>query len=299
MKIGTGISISSVWPAPGGGSSDTTAPAAPTGLTATPGDSTVALDWSDNAEGDLDHYKVYRSTSSGFTPGAGNLLADDVAVSEYTDNTAVNGTMYYYVVAAVDTSDNESDPSSEVNAAFYFLDTFTEATNTLLPDHTPDVDTVGGGWTSNAGQGTIDAAQDAVYGLCNSWIDVGVADGTVTARVRLDSRASSISRASIYVRNGGSSLSGYVIGLFGTGSDALLAIKLASDLSTLDSEVVSGSISDDTFYDLTITLNGTSISATLEGFTVTYTDATFTSNTNIGIYSRLSGDAVDDLQFTS
>ena len=40
------------------------APSAPTGLGATNGNGEVVLDWNDNAEGDFDHYDVYRATSA-------------------------------------------------------------------------------------------------------------------------------------------------------------------------------------------------------------------------------------------
>jgi hypothetical protein len=93
---------------------DTTPPAAPTGLAATAGDATVSLDWNDNGEGDLDGYNVYRSTTSGggYSQINGSLLSS----SDYTDNSVSNGTTYYYVVTAVDTSTNESGYSGEVSA---------------------------------------------------------------------------------------------------------------------------------------------------------------------------------------
>ncbi|MFH1371833.1 MAG: hypothetical protein ABII09_11200 [Planctomycetota bacterium] len=93
---------------------DTTPPAAPTGLSATGGNGTVSLDWNNNTEGDLDGYNIYRSTTSGVytTPLNGSLLSS----SDYTDNSVVNGTTYYYVVTAVDTGANESGSSSEVSA---------------------------------------------------------------------------------------------------------------------------------------------------------------------------------------
>jgi parallel beta-helix repeat protein len=92
---------------------DTTPPSAPTGLVATAGDSSVALDWADNTEGDLAGYNVYRSTTSG---SYGAALITGLTASSYTDNTVTNGTTYYYVVTAVDTSSNESAYSSEVSA---------------------------------------------------------------------------------------------------------------------------------------------------------------------------------------
>jgi len=91
---------------------DETPPGAPTGLAATPGDGSVALDWNDNGESDLDDYTVYRGTVSGTRP----LLQAGVAASNYTDNTAVNGTEYFYSVTATDNSANESGHSSEVSA---------------------------------------------------------------------------------------------------------------------------------------------------------------------------------------
>ncbi len=94
--------------------SDTTPPAAPTGLTPTPGDGSVSLDWDDNGEGDLAGYNIYRSTTSG-GPFA-QLNGPLASTSSSVDTTAINGTTYYYVVTAVDTSNNESGNSSEASA---------------------------------------------------------------------------------------------------------------------------------------------------------------------------------------
>jgi hypothetical protein len=97
---------------PGGG--DTNAPLAPTGLTATAGNSVVWLDWNDNSEIDLDGYNVYRSITSG--SGYSKLNSPLLSSSNYTDNSASGGLTYYYVVTAVDTSWNESNDSNEVFA---------------------------------------------------------------------------------------------------------------------------------------------------------------------------------------
>jgi hypothetical protein len=86
-------------------------PAAPTGLVATAGNDLVELDWDDNNEIDLYGYNVYRSMTSGSGYGKINItVVDD---SNYTDNTVVNGTPYFYVVTAVDINDNESGYSDE------------------------------------------------------------------------------------------------------------------------------------------------------------------------------------------
>ena len=95
-------------------SSDTNAPATPTGLSATPGNSTVSLDWNDNNETDLRGYNVYRSLTSGssYTKLNGTFLTN----SNYTDSNANGAKTYYYVVTAIDTSNNESNDSNEVSA---------------------------------------------------------------------------------------------------------------------------------------------------------------------------------------
>jgi fibronectin type 3 domain-containing protein len=92
---------------------DLTPPAAPTGLAATAGEATVSLDWNDNSEPDLGSYRVYRSTTSG---SGYSEIANSLSSSDYVDNTAVNGTTYYYVVTAVDISGNKSADSNEDSA---------------------------------------------------------------------------------------------------------------------------------------------------------------------------------------
>jgi fibronectin type 3 domain-containing protein len=93
---------------------DSTPPAAPSGVSATGGDTIVSLNWNDNNESDMNGYNAYRSTTSGgpYTKLNGSLLVS----SAYTDNSVINGTTYYYVVTAVDTSLNESANSSQVSA---------------------------------------------------------------------------------------------------------------------------------------------------------------------------------------
>lgn len=94
---------------------DSDPPDAPTGIYATAGDSEIIIDWIDNTEYDLDNYEVYRSTTSGFTPGPPTFIASVIA-SEYTNSGLTNGTKYYYKAKAIDTSSNLSAPSDEVSA---------------------------------------------------------------------------------------------------------------------------------------------------------------------------------------
>jgi serine protease AprX len=92
---------------------DSVPPASPTGLTATAGNARVTLGWNPNAETDLASYRVYRGTTSG---GETYLATVPPSQTSYVDTAVANGTTYYYLVRAMDTSGNESGPSNEVSA---------------------------------------------------------------------------------------------------------------------------------------------------------------------------------------
>ena len=83
-------------------------PSAPTGLTATPGINSVSLNW--NTVSGATGYKVLRGTSTGVY-----TVTNSAASNNYTDNTAVGGSIYYYVVEATNSS-GASPNSSEVSA---------------------------------------------------------------------------------------------------------------------------------------------------------------------------------------
>ncbi len=93
------------------------APAAPTKFTIASGNNKLTLAWASNYETDIASYKIYRSTTANFTPAAGDLLATVTHATgglSYTDDGSgalaapVNGTLYYYVLVAVDNSGNTS-----------------------------------------------------------------------------------------------------------------------------------------------------------------------------------------------
>jgi hypothetical protein len=92
-----------------GYSVDNLSPVVPQGLTGAPVVSPGGLElmWQANTENDLSHYAVYRGTTSGFIPAAGNLLgtpsAPALADGGWTWNSG-----YYYKVSAVDVHGNES-----------------------------------------------------------------------------------------------------------------------------------------------------------------------------------------------
>jgi len=86
-------------------------PAAPTGLTATAGNSQVGLSWS--ASSGATSYNVYRGTTSGGE--SGTAIATGIATTSYTNTGLTNGTTYFYKVAAVNAS-GTSGMSNEASA---------------------------------------------------------------------------------------------------------------------------------------------------------------------------------------
>lgn len=102
----------------------TSAPASPSGLKAVAGDTKVTLSWTANTETDLAGYNVYRSafSGSGYTKvNTGGLVSK--ATTSYIDTGLTNGTTYYYVITAVNSSSLESSYSSQVSATPYTLNT--------------------------------------------------------------------------------------------------------------------------------------------------------------------------------
>jgi hypothetical protein len=101
-----------------GYSVDNLAPATPTGFQGQHTATQTWLLWDSNSESDLAGYRLYRGTSAGFSPGAGNLVAT-LGDPGWVDP---SGLPYYYKLTAIDVHGNESSPT------------------TLLPGGTSDVD---------------------------------------------------------------------------------------------------------------------------------------------------------------
>ena len=141
---------------------DTTAPDAPTGLQAGAGDAAIDLSWDENGEEDLAGYNVYRG-ESGDVSTSGDPLNDELLTApEFSDDTADVGVEYYYVVIAVDDSDNESAPSDSASATIEVAPevhekfSFTTTDDTNVPtDYTKND---GSAWTDAAGLGWVEEA---------------------------------------------------------------------------------------------------------------------------------------------
>lgn len=116
---------------------DASAPATPTGLTATgntSGSAQVVLTWTANSEGDLSGYYVYRSTDNSTFP----LLSTISAGTETcTDSAVSGGTTYYYRIAAYDTGANESAACTAVSGAPTSVGGYVPPANYSSPSPTP------------------------------------------------------------------------------------------------------------------------------------------------------------------
>jgi len=106
LNVNTAIRSCTSSPAPG----PVTAPAAPTGLVSSSGNAAVSLNW--NASSGAATYNVKRGSQS----GGETTIASNVTTPNYTDNSVSNGSIYYYVVSAVN-SGGESANSTETVAA--------------------------------------------------------------------------------------------------------------------------------------------------------------------------------------
>ena len=79
-----------------------TAPSAPLAVVASGGNASVTVSWSvpaSNGGSPITGYDVYRGTSAGGE--SATPVATNVAGTSFTDTGVVNGTTYYYTVAAV------------------------------------------------------------------------------------------------------------------------------------------------------------------------------------------------------
>jgi hypothetical protein len=103
---------------PGQPATPVTVPGAPAGLTASAGNARVSLSWkapgSDGGTG-ISGYEIYRGTSPGGESSA-PVNASLVTGTSYTVTGLVNGTTYYFTVAAVNTAKLPGAKSGEASA---------------------------------------------------------------------------------------------------------------------------------------------------------------------------------------
>lgn len=131
--------------------SDTTAPTAPSSLTAVTGTGkSVSLDWADNTEADFSEYAIYRHTSN--VSGSATKLAETRA-SRFVDVDVALGTAYYYWVKAIDRTENTSAFSTGVGPVTPGKVAATDADATA--PSTPSAASKTAEGTYTAGDGTV------------------------------------------------------------------------------------------------------------------------------------------------
>ncbi|WP_035242143.1 phage tail protein [Desulfobacter vibrioformis] len=120
------------------------APTFDTNLNIVPGFKVMGLTWNANTEYDLSHYLVQRSTSSSFSSNVVEIGRFEVTFFTDTLDPAFNldgegnyesSITYYYRIAAVDTSGNQSEWSAVVSGASLQTGTADIAYNAIFANH--------------------------------------------------------------------------------------------------------------------------------------------------------------------
>lgn len=96
---------------------DTTAPAVPSGLVATPGSGKITLAWTASGDSDFAYSKLWVNTTN--TPGTATVLTSPYALPSSAQSyvhTVATGQTRYYWVSGLDKSGNESAKSAGVSA---------------------------------------------------------------------------------------------------------------------------------------------------------------------------------------
>ncbi len=174
-------------------------PAAPTGVTAAPGNAQVAVSW--NAVSGATSYNLYWSTTAGVTPATGTKIVG--AASPYNQTGLTNGLTYYYVVTAVN-GNGESTASAQASAQPTAPPPPTAPTGVSA---TPGNAQVTISWTAVAGAtsynlywstatGVTPANGTKVAGVTNPYVQTGLANGTTYYYVVTAANANGESTAS-------------------------------------------------------------------------------------------------------
>ncbi|MCH8837203.1 MAG: fibronectin type III domain-containing protein, partial [Candidatus Marinimicrobia bacterium] len=235
--------------------SDTTPPAAPTGLVAVAGNQRVDLSWRANSEADFLRYRVYQSEDQ-----TNWVKVDSTGASLPLDTTTTIanltiGTTYYFHVTAVDAALNESVASNVESATPQGAGTAPTVTTGLAMNITSTAATLRGTVNPN---GTITTATFE-YGTTpgyGSSAAAGQSPVSGTGELAVSATISGLTPNTIYhYRVATTSLAGPINGgdiVFQTPADANV---------TIDNQVVTGT-GQVTFTGTGVTMNFTSLTGT-------------------------------------
>lgn len=154
-------------------------PAAPTGLMATAGNAQVSLSWT--ASSGATSYNVLRSTTSG---SGYATVATGITATSYTSTGLTNGTLYYFVVQAVNSA-GTSGNSSQASATPSSPGSPPAAPSGLTA--TAGNGQVSLGWTASSGATSYNVLRSTTTGSgyasiasvsATSYVDAGLTNGT-------------------------------------------------------------------------------------------------------------------------
>ncbi len=202
-----------------------TRPAAPSGLTATPGSNNIVLNWTDNANNETG-MNVERSTNQTSWTHLGSTPTVGAGVVTYTDSTAVAGTTYYYRVSAANAT-GDSMPSNTASATIVASATVTLSATTSAAAEDGASGPVNGVFTVTR-TGSTSAALTVNYTISGTatngtdyssigtsvTIPIGASSATVTIMPVRDDVPESTETAILTLASG----SGYSIGSPSTGT---------------------------------------------------------------------------------
>lgn len=163
-----------------------TAPSAPANVTATAGDSSIAISWS--AVAGAEYYAVERTTNGG---ASWTTIVSNITGTNYTDSTAVAGTSYRYAVTAHKTGTSGVLSSSPTTSGTVTAQAGTPSGNVTLDAPASVTATAGSGqisvtWGAVSGASRYQLERSADNGATWTTLllyqtDTGYTDSTVTA----------------------------------------------------------------------------------------------------------------------
>lgn len=234
-----------------------TVPGAPTGLTATPGNTQVALSWTapaSNGGSALTDYTVQYSSNGGTSWSTFSHTASTTASITVTGLT--NNTLYTFRVAAVNAVGTGawSGTATATPAGLFIVDTFTGTNGTALSGRTPDT---GSAWGTAHASDVLDGSGKLTLGsTTESYVSNTTAPPSADYSVQAD-----------FTPNAGSVYFGVEgrnsYGLFLNGGATFVLYKGQGGTS-LASVTPSGGISTSETYRLKLTMVGTSITGVVQ-----------------------------------
>lgn len=168
-------------------------------------------------------------------------------------------------------------------------DTFTDTDGTGLASHTPDVDTVGAGWSVLSSTPVILSNRlDPAEG--QAMIDSGIADGIVRADVYGRQNGGAVGPA---FRVQDASNMWFAVIIFGATDNFYIFQRSGGSNTVRASTVVTVDLL--TYYTIEVTLDGSSITATLDGGNeISFSSATLATETRHGYWNSSGGAYIDN-----